>query len=231
MRRDVESLLRRVREELRAEGPDGGGWSDFFLLEAMNAAQADLAEEFPIRDILSFQTEDKKEYDLKEKFPDTEIENILRVTCAGTHLYMLEPDAMLQFDQEEDMPVRYWFLWGNILYLVGNVEKGESVKLYVTRAPYPLTETQKGVEPEMPYYADEALVHYAVSAAFRESRDYDRANFYYELYTRAKQAAIRRGTPQRQRDGRPVMRDTYWPPVGGAGPVRKTDTNPGGRVD
>ena len=46
-------LRRRVREELRAEGPDGAGYSDFMIDQHINSALQALSEVYTIRDEIS----------------------------------------------------------------------------------------------------------------------------------------------------------------------------------
>ena len=231
MRRDLESLIREVREELRAPGPDGGGYGDFLLTTAINRAQSDLAEVFTIRDKLNFTTEeDKSTYDIKDLFEDIEIENILRVIYEGNQLTFIDLDRLEGIYDLDSGVVRYWNLWGSKLTLVGDLEPDKTVELYVTRAPKALKEP--GDTPELPYYADEAIVCYAISVMYRESRDYDRANYYYQIFMRKKDDIMRRTSPQGQKDKQPRMRDSYWPAVSERRGFTKTsDTNPGGRVD
>ena len=83
MRRNIETIMRRVREELRAEGPDGAGYSDFIIIDAINSALDDLSGVFTIRDEMEFTTETGvNTYDLKEVLP-SEIVDIIRVEYDG----------------------------------------------------------------------------------------------------------------------------------------------------
>lgn len=50
----LQILRRRVREELRAEGPDGAGYSSFIIDEHINSALQALSANYPIRDETSF---------------------------------------------------------------------------------------------------------------------------------------------------------------------------------
>jgi len=59
MKRTLAALRRRIREELRAEGPDGAGYSSFIIGEHINSAIQVLSSMYPIRDEVSFRTSDE----------------------------------------------------------------------------------------------------------------------------------------------------------------------------
>ena len=227
MSRNLETLVRRVREELRAEGPDGAGISDFAIEAALNAAQDDLSEEFPIRDTIDFSTvEGQNTYSLSVVAEGIQLVDIIRVTYDGTRITYIDLDEFFSVVEPEEGSVNRWTLWGTQIVLIGDVEEDKSVTLYVTRAPHRLEDI--GDEPEMPFYTDEALIQYAVSAAYRESRDYDRANYHHYIYRNLKRSLLSRGVPQGQRARQSKTKDTYWGPVRGARGRQRTDTNPGG---
>ena len=228
MERNLKTIVREIREELRAEGPDGGGYSDFFIEAAINHAMFDLAELFTIRDTLLFSTVDAQmEYDLKTLFPAVTIENIIRVVYDGNKLSGISPDEFMDTIIPNEGPVRKWFLWGEKLAFLGKIEGNKEVSLWVTRAPKILSLSED--VPETPYYADKAIKHFVIAECYRESRDYDRADNSYMLYLRAKDSVLRRGVPQRQRDHSPMVGDDYFPPFSGSGGALKSDSNPGGR--
>lgn len=225
-RRSVETLLRRVREELRAEGADGGGYSDFIILEGLNAALEDLSGIFPIRDITEFTTEDdENSYELNEVLP-LEILNIIRVEYDGKRTTGTQIDSFMDVTVPKEGPVREWFLWGKKLIFTGKVEAGKTVKLWITRAPHRLAE--RGDVPETPSYTDEAIVAYAVSICYRESKDYDRANYHYSIYMGQKNELLKRSVPQSQKDTQSIMRDSYMGPFRARRGFIRSDTDPGG---
>lgn len=220
-RRTIEHLLKRIREELRAEGPDGAGYSDFLIIDAINSALQDLGEVFPIRDTISFTTsEDEEEnvistYTLSdENTTSKEIINIQKVEYDGTKLNYLPMKSYLEKTITDEGDVTEWTLWGESITLLGEVETGKTVTLWVTRTPSQLKD--KGDIPETPDFADEGIISYALSVCYRESRDYDRANFHYGIFLKQKDNILRRAIPQGQRDANPVMSSSYW------GPYRKT---------
>ncbi len=228
MSRNVETLIRRVREELRAEGPDGAGYSDFFIREALNSGLAELAEFFPVRDTIEFETEEgKNQYELDEMVPDVELENIVRVLYDGRQLRGMGLDEYFEMSAPEEGTVLRWLLWGTNFILTGEVEN-KNLKLFVSRAPKRLTSPED--TPELPYYADEALIQYVISACYRESRDYERANYHYTIFLRQKERLASRMTPQMQREHRVGMRDSYWGPVRERRGSSRSDTNPGGQT-
>lgn len=228
-RRNVELLIRRVREELRADGPDGAGYSDFIIMDAINSALDDLSGIFTIRDQVEFTTEEGViKYDLEEVL-GIEVVDIIRVDYDGTRIPGKQIDPFMDTLLLGEGKVREWFLWGKQLTLVGKVEAGKTIKLWITRPPKRLR--LAGDTPETPSYADEAIIAYAISVCYRESKDYDRANFHYSVYVGQKGDLLRKAVPQMQKDSLPVMRDSY------AGPFRqrrgfvRTDRNPGGRYE
>ncbi len=209
MKRTLEDLLRAIREETRAEGPDGGGISDFVLLDAINSAQNDLAEMFPIRDIVSFTTvEDENVYDLADEITSVALDNIIRIRYDDEDLKGISLDDYLEISDPLDGALTRWSLWGTKLILIGRIDEDKEVSLYITRGPAPLLSASDTTE--LPYYVQDALIQYAVSGAYREMRDYDRANYHYGLYLRQKNSLLKRAVPQGQRDHRPRMRDSYW---------------------
>lgn len=236
MSRTLDSLVRRAREELRAEGPDGAGISDFSLKEALNSALSDLSEIYTIRDAVLFdiQEEDgvpKHDYDLSSVVGETvQLENIVKVTYGNRALSYITLDEYLEIDNHTEGELRAWTLWGRKIFLVGTLEEDyEKVMLYVVRGPQRLVEPDD--VPETPFYADEAILHFMIAAAYRESRDYDRANYHYRIYLRNKESLLRRAVPQLQRARQTIMRDSYWGVVEEKSGIVRSDENPGGRVD
>lgn len=222
--RTIETLRKRVREELRAEGPDEAGYSDFIVLHAINSAIQDLAEVFPIRDVEVITTEeDKKEYDLG----DTGIYKIEKVQYDGKLIDYIATRDYTDIKVDEDTgPVNRWTRYGRKLILVGSVEAGKEISLWVSRSPKRL-EVKDDV-PETPDYADEAIIAYALSICSREGRSFDRADYYYRIYLNQKEEVLRRAVPQGQRDSQPKMKDDYWPAFRPSRRVRTSDTRPGG---
>lgn len=224
-RRTIEDLMKRIREELRAEGPDEAGYSDFMILQGMNSAIQDLAEVFPINDVEKITTEEeKKEYDLSDN-----IYKIDKVQYDGRKLEYMQTRDYVDYKVDEDPgPVNRWTLYGKKLILVGKVEDGKELSLWVSRSPKRLE--GKGDVPEVPDYADEAIVAYAMSICCREGRSFDRADYYYTIYLNQKQEILRRTVPgQGQSDRKPRARDDYWPTFRPSRRIRTSDTNPGGR--
>ena len=206
-RRTVEYLIKRVREELRAEGPDGAGYSDFIIIDALNAGLDELSSIFTIRDTAVFNTTaSQQSYDLEEIL-DVEIFKIIRVAYDGNVMKGTVIDEYLDKDVKDEGPVRTWFLWGNELTLVGEVEADKEVTLWVNRGPRFLRD--KDDVPDTPRYMDEALVAFAIAVCYRESRDYERANFHYRIFINQKREMVRRTIPQGHRDHLPVMQDQY----------------------
>ena len=229
MSRDLESLVRVIREELRAEGVDGAGYSDFFIEEKLNTAQQELAGVFTIRDTLTFTTiVGVGTYDLLTVV-DAAIENIMSVFYDELKLSYMSFEDYLHINDPAEGSVNRWTLWGNSLMLTGEVEADKTVELFVTRAPKALRE--RGDVSELPVYADEAIIQYVLSACYRLSRDYDRANYHYGTFRMLRSDLSNRGTPQVQREKQNMMKDSYWSPVNERGWASRSDTNPGGRSD
>ena len=225
MKRDLESLVRLVREEVRAEGPDGGGISDLFIEEAINEAIKDLAEYFPVKDKIEITTEkDNNEYEVTNDKP---VENILYVFYDGEKLDSINLNKYHELSTKTEGKVSHWTYWGGKLFLRGEVEEGKTLELWITRAPTTLKE--RGDEPELPYYTDKAIKQYAVSACYREIRDYERANFHYSIYVNQFESIINRSVPQETRGESLMIDDSYFPPINADHHVRRSDTNPGGR--
>lgn len=222
-RRNVETLMRRVREELRAEGPDGAGYSDFLIIDAMGSAVEDLGEVFPIRDFVEITS--VAETNTYEVDVDDFID-IIRVEYDGNPLKSISIDAYIGKVIKDEGSVNEWLLWGNQVILVGEVEADKTIKMWVTRTPKKLKE--KGDVPETPDFADEAIIAYAISVCYREMKDYGRADYHYGIYINQKNSILRRAVPQKQRDLRPRMRGSYWGPVRGTSASVRSDTNPGG---
>ena len=212
MARTLEYLVKRIREELRAEGPMGGGYSDFFIIEAVNSALEELAEVFTIRDTLEFTTsEGLTTYVLSDEFPNTRIDKIIRVEYDDKPLTGIVLDEFLSKTLPAEGSVNEWTLWGETLILVGEIEENKTIKLWVT--VHPTKVQNKNDEFNVPSYADEAVAQYAISACYRQSKDYERANYHYNIFLTQKNLLLKRDVPQGQRDYTPVMRDSYWGPV------------------
>lgn len=228
--RTLEDFIVRIREELRAEGEGGGGYSSRFIIDAINSAQDTLVEMFTLRDEVEFTTtEDVNTYDLTSVITDKVIENIIKISYDDIILKGVMLDTFLNKSAPTEGTVREWVLWGNNLTLLGKVEASKVVKLWITRAPIVLTDVTDTLE--IPYYTQEAVIHYALSACYRESRDYDRAGFHYSIYQKEYSMIRDRAVSQGQRDHLPAMRDDYWGVVRGREGITRSDTNPGGRGD
>ncbi len=230
-RRDIEYLTKRIREELRAEGPDGAGYSDFLILDAMNSALEDLGEVFPVRDTVTFVTTTTEgtvdsSYTLSDSIDLSSLINILKVEYDGKVISNMSISKYLETTIKDEGDVNYWVLWGNAFILLGEVETAKTVTLWVTRAPNKLQD--KGDIPETPSYADEAIVAYALSVCYRESKDYERANYHYGIFLKQKDNILRRAIPQGQREALPMMNDSYCGPFRSVQTSQRTDTNPGG---
>jgi len=247
-KRTVDDLVRRVREELRAEGADGAGYSDFIIIDAMNNAVDDLSGLFSVRDYVEFHTEEGvNTYDLSEiEDFDGEIYNIIKVEYDGKPIKSVHIDHFSNMDTESG-EVRGYLLWGTKITLIGEVRlpkyteeeieqytlaegpPGYKLSLWITRSPKLMPYDKKDQSPELPRYVDEAIVVYALNVCYRESNDFDRANFYYGLYSNKKSEVMKRAIPQVDRDSRTQTRDEYAPPMRGVHSFRRTDYNPGGR--
>jgi len=224
--RNLENLVRTVREELRAEGPDGGGYSDFFIENAINNALADLADIYDIRDTAVITTaEGQNSYDLGELL-DHNFENIIRVDYDGRQLNFISLDEYMGMAVKDEGAVRYCLLWGTNFIITGEVEEDKELTLWYNRSPKLLD--SKDEEPETPFYLDEAIVQYAVSACYREANNYDRANYHFRIYLNQKTKGAKRASPQGQRQRTPKVSDSYWGPFRGRFLSQKSDTNPGG---
>ncbi len=224
-KRTVDTLRRRIREELRAEGPDEAGYSDFMIAQGINSAIQDLAEVFPVQDVEKMDTEEgKNEYELPEN-----IYKIDKLKYDGRMLDYMQTRDYVDYKIDEDTgPVNRWTLYGKKLILVGAVEADKELSLWVSRAPKRLE--KKNDVPEVPDYADEAIVAYAMSICCREGRSFDRADYYYTIFLNQKQEILRRTVPsQGQSDRNPRARDDYFPAFRPSKGVRTSDTNPGGR--
>lgn len=225
MRRNIEQLIKRIREELRAEGPDGAGFSDFLIMDAMNSAMEDMAEVFPIRDKITFNTEaDKHTYDSEINFDNLLI--IGKVEYDGKPLTNIAVADYVKITEKSEGEVDRWVMWGNAVTLIGDVEAGKVVTLWITRSPAKLED--KGDTPELPAYADEAIIAYALSVCHRESKDYDRADYHYGIYLRQKDSVLKRAVPQGHRAGMTRMNDSYWGSFQAVKSSVRSDTNPGG---
>ncbi|HUM42712.1 MAG TPA: hypothetical protein PKI14_07175 [Fervidobacterium sp.] len=229
MDRTLQNLIKRIREELRAEGAGGGGYSDEFIRDNINSAIGDLAEVFTIRDTVTIATvEGQNVYDLNSSLPEgTVLENIIKITYDGREIKGITLDEFLDYQENPTGPVRNWHIWGSQLMLLGDVEGDKELRLWITRAPKPLTDDND--VSELPYFTDTALIKYAISACFNESRDYERASVYFNHYLRERNMLMNRGIPQGHRNFLTVTRDTYWEPERAVFRCYRTDTNPGGR--
>ena len=223
MRRNIEQLLKRIREELRAEGPDGSGFSDFLIMDAVNSAIEDLGEVFPVRDTETFTTEEGvTSYTLNY---DTLLD-IIKVEYDGRVLQNIPLDEYLKLSVNDVGEVNRWVLWGTAITLIGEVAASKDLKLWITRTPAKMQ--NKGDIPETPAYADEGIIAYALSVCYRESKDYNRADYHYGIYLRQKDNILKRAVPQGHRDNITRMNDSYWGPFQASRVTAKTDTNPGG---
>ncbi len=211
MSRTVDNLLRRVREELKASGPDGGGYSDWLILDALNTAIDDLAEVFPVRDIYEFTTSEKMNTYILEDYQAevSIIYNIHKVEYDNRILDSVQLRTYTENAVPKEGAVNQWALWGTTFILIGEVGENKLVTLWVSRSPKRLE--QKDDKPETPTYADEAIIAYALSVAYRSSKDFDRANYYYRIYSTQKTSLLNRGVPE-NKSNLPQMRDSYMGP-------------------
>jgi len=228
MKRTLGEIRQRIREELRAEGPDGAGFSSTFIDSNVRSALDSLAGIYTIRDIVSFTTTtDTNEYFLDDKIDSEIIENIIRVEYDDTPLEFKHPDSVRYDTLTESDKVNGWAIWGSRFFLFGTVEADKSVKLWITRAPEPPVNDDD--EIEMPYYADEAIIQFVIAACYRESKDYEPAMIHYNIYQRARAEVQERAIPQGQRAQAPSVRAEYFPAVKNQyGYDYRSDTNPGG---
>lgn len=225
MRRNIESLIKRIREELRAEGPDGAGYSDFFIIEELNAALNELSGIYSIRVKTPITTQvNVNEYIV----PDFgTIENIFRVTYDNLLLENISMADYLDKNTTAEGNVTCWLLWGDKIILNGAVLGDKTLELWHSRAPLPLTSVEQ--EPEIPQYADTALCQYVIASCYRESRDYDRASTHHRIFLNKKNDLLRRGIPQTQREQWSAVRARYSQPFrGNVKQQQRSDTNPGG---
>jgi len=223
--RTLEFLIKRIREELRAEGPNAVGYSDFIIIDGINAAMIDLSETFPVQDEYSFTTSDgvnsyEIDYDA--------VYNIIKAEYDNTILESIPIKEYLDSNSKTTGDVTKYTLWGKSFILLGAVEDSKDVNMWVTRQPNRVEE--KDDTPEIPSYADEAITAYALSVCYRESRNFDKANYYYGVYIAQKSNVLRRGVPQRQKEYLPKMGDSYWGAFRPSRSTIKSDTNPGGVV-
>jgi hypothetical protein len=225
-RTTLAELITEIEEELKFDWAGGEGFSKTFLTTQINKAISNLAGLFTIRDTVEFTaTEDTNSYSLVEKVTTMTIENILKLQYDGETLKYMQVKEYLELDDPDEGDVEYWTLFGDDLILIGDVEE-KTVKLWVTRAPAILSDDDD--TPETPYYADEAIRQYAISACYRQSNDYDRSNYHFSLFREERRDLERRGIPQGQRAALPVMSDDYWPVYTGVTTTPTSDTNPGG---
>ena len=225
----VSDLKEEVRNELRADGPQGlSYYNNDTILAGFNNAVKELAGIFTIRDTFIFDSvAEENEYSVSDETDGLMIiDNITKVSYDNRVLTLLTNEEYYGVTDKSDGEVTNYFVWGDTLILIGDVAEAKEIKLWVTRAPNKLVNDTD--VPEVPYYAEEALVQYGVSTCYRESRDYDRANFHYRVYATKRDELVRRGSPQGQRDRAPQMRDSYWGAVGSGHGCRRSDTNPGG---
>lgn len=230
----LQILRRLIREELRAEGADGAGYSDFFIDQQVNACLRDLSELFTIRDSFSFTaTLATNSYSIATKAAaaslGADVENVLGVDYDGSPILYIDFNAYREIDDKTTGDVEKYTIWGDNLILIGAVT-ALVVKIWVTRGPK--TVKVDADTPETPYYADEAIAEFVVAACYRESKDYERASFHWAVFQNKRQSVARRATPQGQRDQMPAMKADYWGPVswsdGLARSKQTSDTDPGG---
>jgi len=223
---NLQQLINLIREELQAEGPGGGGYSDEFIRQQINNVQAALAEYFPIRDMVTFTaTKETNEYTLDSLIDSITIENIIRVEYNGNLISYISIDDYLAKTTTTDGVVLAWTLWGTKFILVGEVE-AVTVKLWVNRLPANLVVNTDTIE--LPVTTVPAITAYVCAACNRESRNSERAGYYFNIYLAEKNNLIRRGTPQGHKAGAYRMRDSYWESETAHSVTRKSDTNPGG---
>lgn len=213
MRRTLGHIRRRIREELRAEGPDGAGYSDFFIDSNIRSALDALASIYTIRDEVTFTAQvGVNEYDLNSKIDPEVVENIVQVEYKDKIIPFYPMHEVDPVKKEEGDTVYGWVIWGSTLILLGEVEAVDVI-LRITRAPFPPIEDDDDIE--MPYYADEAIVQFVIAACYRESKDYDAASLHYTIYLRAREEVRTRAIPQGRATGQLAVRSEYWLPERG----------------
>lgn len=225
MSRTLATLTQEVREMLRAEGSDGGGFSDFLVKKAINAGIADLAEIYPIRDTLTFNTVAlQNEYDLSDPtLAPNGLMDIIRITYDGKLLRGVSIDDYLTMAAPTEGSINYWVLWGKKLTLTGAVE-AKPVQVLITRPAKELVALDD--VPETPPMADRAIVQYALASCYQEAREDDAYSVALGNYYRLKNSFGLYSSPRGQRDVQTKVRDSYWGPVRGRGYSRSSDENP-----
>jgi hypothetical protein len=212
MARTLTELVIRIREELRAEGADGSGYSDPFVIDNINEAIVSLAKDYPIRTTRSFNTTvSVNSYNLATVITAAEILNIMRVEYDGALILPIALDDYLAVDTPTTGEVSNWVVWGKNLILTGAVPAGKAVTLWVTETPTALTAgTDKH---QLPTYFEPAIIQYVVAACYRESRDYDRASAHFRIFQYELGNLLSQAIPQTQRAEMPQARSSYFGPI------------------
>lgn len=208
MGQPLEKLLRRTREELRALGSDGGGYTDFFITENINAAIATLSEVYSIRDTIEIITTAVNEYPLPATI---NIENIIRAKYDGNELDNITLEEYFNTADPLAGSVTKWLWWKERIILLGAIATGKILELWVTRNANKLIE--KHDKLELPSSTEQALVQYALSACYRSSKNYDRANHHFQLFLWEKNDLLGRGVSQNQRKISLKVQEVYSQPL------------------
>jgi len=221
-------IINDINEELKINWAGGDGFSREFIVEKINSAMQELSEWTTIRDEASITcTAATNEYSLAEEITDMVIENINSVSYDNRKLTYIQPrEYGAKAVVDEGVPSE-WTLWGDKLIILGEVEKDKIINLKVIRSPSRVEDDDDYLET--PKYADEAIKYYVISACYRQSKDFERCNFYDYKLRNAKRDIVNRASPQVQQEALPVMSDDYWPADRYSRLSRRSDTNPGGR--
>lgn len=213
MARTLEVQLRRWREKLRVEGPDGEGFSDPFMIKSADDAVQDLAEVFPIQDTFTFPIAAvARTYDLQVKAGTEVIEAIAAVFYNTLKLVYLQPKEYFALVTLDEGDVTRYTIWGTTLYLVGLVVNADTITIWFTRTPNHIT--AKGHIPETPEFADPAIEAWVLAECCEEDKMFDRAAYYRNRYRELKISLANRKIPQMQKDSQPSMNNSdYYGPV------------------
>jgi hypothetical protein len=227
MKTTLLQIITNINEELKIDWAGGDGFSREFIIDTINSAMQNLSEWTTIRDEATITTTtDTNEYSLSTEIDDMIIEHINSVKYDGNKLTYIQPreyEAKSVVDEGEPSE---WTLWGDNLIIIGEVEDAKTISLKVIRSPAKLEDDDD--ELETPKFADEAIKYFVMAACYRQSKDYERSNYYDYKFTNAKRDIVNRSTPQVQQEALPVMSDDYWPAERNNVYNLRSDTNPGG---
>ncbi len=227
MKNTLLKIIDDINEELKINWAGGDGFSREYVVEKINSAMQELSEWTTIRDEATITTvAETNEYSLSTEVDDMIIEHINSVKYDGRKLTYIQPrEYGARSVVDEGVPSE-WTLWGDKLIVVGEIEADKIVELKVIRSPNRVEDDDDILET--PKFADEAIKFYVIAACYRQSKDYERSNYYDYKFRNAKRDIVNRSTPQVQQEALPVMQDDYWVAFRGTHRSVKTDFNPGG---